>query len=104
MAAEHVMPHQILGKPLIAATRIGLHSDRTCCLDVRFKKQAESRSVVSTTLVFPFPGLASKDHSTRHAVHISLGAAQTWDQNLDGRSALREIRHHRRTRSRSSTA
>ena len=87
------VPHQIMGKPLIAASP----SVCTQSFSVLSRWLAQSRQESPVLLhyaVLSLPRLSAKDHSTRDALHLRLGADADVEPRLDRRGPVREVRHH----------
>ena len=103
-AARTRIPHRILGTPFVGSAGHRLYGDLSCrwSVSTRRARRRVSLSYYRDRL-FALPRLAAQaitKHATRN-VYTFVPHADV-DQDVDGRDALHEVRHHARTRSRSS--
>ena len=81
------VPHQILGKPLIAPSP-SVCTQSFLFFNVESHIEAKSLQSYYTTHVFSFPRLCSKDHSTRDSLYVRLGADPGVETYLDRRGPV----------------
>ena len=104
-AASSDTVDQDLSTPFIARAGIGLHSRPILLLGpFDSEKEAESRSSYLRDSILSLSCLAAQDHPARHAVDYAWVPTAAWTETWTDEDALREVRPHARTRSRSSRA
>ena len=59
------------------------------------RRMLPTRGVLHEDQVLPIPGLTAQDEPGRAARHVLAGSRSRRGTHLDGRRAVREVRHHR---------